>query len=131
MTSQKWCLSCDKPTTIDSYRCPNCGNGQLAQVSKSEFLNAHPDILEELDVACSECNSDLKKGQRYCSNCGIEIDWQVLPARGTQLNIEVTTSDARKRKYWVAIAVVVGIVVLLSLISSGANSKQEECVNMK
>jgi len=90
-------------------------------------LKADPDIQEALDVACSECNSDLKKGQRYCSNCGIEIDWEVSPAHPTQINIEGTTSDARKRKYWVAFAVVVGIVVLLSLISSGANSKQEEC----
>ena len=26
-------------------------------------------------IACSECNSELVQGQKYCANCGIEIVW--------------------------------------------------------
>jgi uncharacterized RDD family membrane protein YckC len=25
---------------------------------------------------CPECDSDLRKGQKYCSNCGAEVDWE-------------------------------------------------------
>ena len=27
------------------------------------------------EVECSECGADLVDGQKFCSNCGIEIEW--------------------------------------------------------
>lgn len=31
---------------------------------------------EETGFRCPECDSDLRKGQKFCSNCGAEVDWE-------------------------------------------------------
>ena len=30
---------------------------------------------EDAGYSCPECHSDLRKDQKYCSNCGADIDW--------------------------------------------------------
>ena len=40
MTDRKWCLACDEPSTIDAFRCSNCGNGQFAEKSREAFLKS-------------------------------------------------------------------------------------------
>jgi uncharacterized RDD family membrane protein YckC len=31
---------------------------------------------EETGFRCSECDNELRRGQKYCSNCGQEIEWE-------------------------------------------------------
>jgi hypothetical protein len=100
VADQKWCLSCDEPTAPDAYRCANCGNGQFAQVSKSAFLNLTPGESEAAGFACSECNSDLIEGQKYCSKCGIEIDW---PLRNGPINLTNHVSPTGSNSSWLMV----------------------------
>ena len=75
------------------------------------------------DVACSECNTDLVNGQKYCSNCGIEIDWTDGVVNSPQINQPTSSSDSAswtKRRYQALGSVgkvIAPICILLFLIA--------------
>ena len=119
MTNQKWCLSCDEPSSFDAFRCSNCGREQFTLKSKDEFLSSDSSstspgaedapFFEYEEVECDQCGSDLVQNQK----------WVVAP------KIESTPSLKNSRN----IKIVVGIIglVILYVLFTGNSSKQDEC----
>jgi hypothetical protein len=84
-------------------------------------------------MECSECGSDLNNGQKFCANCGIEIDWSQDESNSETRELKADTDftykpqspEFSKRQIpkwvWVAAACVV-IGVVASSISNNSNS---------
>ena len=120
MADQKWCLSCDEPTAPDAYRCANCGNGQFAQVSKSAFLNLMPGESDAAGFACSECGKDLIAGQKFCANCGVEIEWTVEELK-TAILTELEGSRkgmSTRKKFFLGGWALINFIYVVQLIES-------------
>ena len=70
------------------------------------------------EVACSECNSDLIIGQKYCANCGIEIEWpdDVIFSSQTKLPISSTRIPSWIRKRYQALGNVGKVILLVWML---------------
>lgn len=115
LVSESKCSACGKPLVDGNKFCSNCGEPVLQKELESNE-----------DVVCDQCGADLVLNQKFCGTCGVEIDW-VNPNLPNQQ--KESTNKSENKKYWIVAAVVVGVIVLASLFSSGGVNQQEECFN--
>lgn len=86
MDKQKWCLFCDAPTNLEAYQCSNCGQRNFGNESRGSFLATGSQPVSDNSLICSECGQDLAAGQKFCANCGAEIQWTVDELRSAILD---------------------------------------------
>ena len=69
-------------TLAGTDACNNCVNNLIQKASDvivSEIkINSNKKGFPVVQYWCSECEASLDKYDKYCHNCGIEINWEKM-----------------------------------------------------
>jgi uncharacterized membrane protein YvbJ len=116
-----FCRNCNFSIEQEQKFCPNCGQ----KTATDDQIISFPEGAE-----CDTCGAELAQEQKFCGNCGIEIDWS--PAENSQISEETSPEKVKsiflgKDEVIAVIAMVIGIVFLVSIFWPERKDLQEEC----
>jgi len=116
------CKNCNVQISDRAVACPKCGISTIPKVT----------------FKCFECDAELEKGTKSCSNCGAEQEINQEPQTEIKKDLIISTSPASpvhstsKKKNKILIGVLIGaiaVIILVVAINNSGNSASNNSIN--